>query len=148
MKKAQFFIAIMMNELGWVVSDPENLSSPVDYHELRGHLRIGTVFSDDATIASKIEKGLPLTVEEDIEIRQQVQKINDFIARETGLSSSVVHYLFWNVFRNCCPQSRLRLTVSTVVNGAPFLISTRRSRHIWGNAYSQSFVSQPVRSIK
>src|SRR5437867_6717437 len=32
------------------------------------------------------------------------QQVNNKIGKETGLGSSVVHYLFWNIFRNCCPR--------------------------------------------
>lgn len=94
----------MLNELGWDIQDREYLKSPVDYHEIRGHLRIGTLILEDKTLLDKIQKGLPLTNEEDIKIRSIIQKVNEDIGSQTGLTSSVIHYLLWNVFRSCCPR--------------------------------------------
>jgi hypothetical protein len=104
MKKSLFFLSIMNKELGWVIQDMENLLSPVDYHELRGHIRIGTITIQDEVIASKVQQGLVLTEGEDVEIRSVVQEANNRLSDQTGLSSSIIHYLFWNVFRNCCPR--------------------------------------------
>ncbi len=42
-KKSVFFLALMQNCGLWRYADPESLPAPVDYHEVRGHLRIGTV---------------------------------------------------------------------------------------------------------
>lgn len=103
-KKSLFFLSIAEKECGWELKDPENLSSPVDYHELRGHLRIGTVTINDPELAHKVERGLALTESEDNDLRAVTQKVNDSLAVKTGLGSSRVHYLFWNVFRNCCPR--------------------------------------------
>lgn len=104
MKKSQLFLAIMERELGWVIQDPENLLSPVDYHEMRGHLRIGTIRLCDEGLASKVRKGLTLNEEEDFEIRSKIQEVNSSISEQTGKSVSVIHSLFWNVFRSCCPR--------------------------------------------
>jgi hypothetical protein len=102
MKKSLFFLSIVSAELGWVVSDPKELLSPVDYHELRGHLRIGTVSIDSEALRSKIDGGLVLSENEDVQVRRMVQKANTALSEKTGLSSSAIHYLFWNLFRNCC----------------------------------------------
>ncbi|MBZ5535588.1 MAG: hypothetical protein LAO31_06500 [Acidobacteriia bacterium] len=102
MKKAHLFLAIMVRELGWAIQDPENLRSPVDYHEMRGHLRMGTLLIQDQRLASKVQRGLTLTEEEDCEIRSKIQAVNTFISNQTGLRVSVVHSLFWNLFRSCC----------------------------------------------
>ena len=104
MKKSQLFLAIMVRELGWAIKDPENLLSPVDYHEMRGHLRLGTILIQDQLLDSKVQKGLTLTEEEDCEIRSKIQGVNTFISNQTGLSVTVVHSLFWNLFRSCCPR--------------------------------------------
>ncbi len=105
MKKAHLFLALMENELGWVIRDPEHLLSPVDYHEMRGHLRMGTILVQDPGLASKVQRGLTLTDDEDCEIRSKIQRVNSFISNQTGLSVPVIHSLFWNVFRNCCPRA-------------------------------------------
>lgn len=104
MKKSQFFLSIAMKECGWKVRDPEHLSSPVDYHELRGHLRLGTLTINDPALGFKILHSLPLTESEDTALRTVVALVNDRLGSLSGLTSSIVHYLFWNVFRNCCPR--------------------------------------------
>ena len=104
-KKAFFFITLAVNECHWLVRDPQNLLSPVDYHELRGHLRVGTVTVCDQMLSRKLEHSLPITQSEDLLLRGAVQQLNDWIASETGISNSILHYLFWNVFRNCCSRS-------------------------------------------
>jgi hypothetical protein len=104
MKKTLFFTSLAVKECGWKLVDPNDLRSPVDYHELRGHLRIGTVVANDATLRHKVERGLVLTEEEDTHLRQKVQEVNDRAAAEAGITSSMMHYLCWNIFRNCCPR--------------------------------------------
>jgi hypothetical protein len=103
-KKSLFFLSIVANECGWAIQDREQLLSPVDYHELRGHLRVGTLTPIDAKLSEKIQRGVAFTEEEDTQLRLTAQEINNKIGKETGLGSSVVHYLFWNIFRNCCPR--------------------------------------------
>jgi len=55
-------------------------------------------------LRSKVQSGLAITEPEDFEIRSTVQSVNELISNGSGLSSSAIHYLFWNVFRNCCPR--------------------------------------------
>ena len=38
-KKIYFFLALMQNTGLWTYVDPDQLGAPVDYHEVRGHLR-------------------------------------------------------------------------------------------------------------
>jgi hypothetical protein len=102
MKKAHLFLAIMVRDLGWAIQDPENMLSPVDYHEMRGHLRMGTILIQDPQLASKVQQGLTLTENEDCEIRAKIQEVNAFISNQTGLRVPVIHSLFWNLFRSCC----------------------------------------------
>jgi hypothetical protein len=103
-KKSLFFLSIVKEECGWKIEDEENLISPVDYHEMRGHLRLGTLTLADAELSFKVQHGLAITEPDDIQLRTEAQKANQRIAEESGLDSSRVHYLFWNVFRNCCPR--------------------------------------------
>jgi len=103
-KKALFFCSIAVRECGWKSEDAASLRSPVDYHEMRGHLRIGTVKVIDAFLRDKIQRALPLTEAEDTELRAAIQNANDAVATSASVTSSVLHYLLWNVFRNCCPR--------------------------------------------
>jgi hypothetical protein len=103
-KKSLFFLSLANKECGWTFASGAGLSSPVDYHEIRGHLRIGTVQILNPDLLNKIESGVALTETEDTALRQKVQEVNDRTAKETGNSSSVIHYLCWNIFRNCCPR--------------------------------------------
>jgi hypothetical protein len=58
-KKTYFFLALMQNTSSWTYVDPESLGAPVDYHEVRGHLRIGTVLIQDSNLRERILKGEP-----------------------------------------------------------------------------------------
>ncbi|MEN6640996.1 MAG: hypothetical protein ABFE08_00985 [Armatimonadia bacterium] len=103
-KKSLFFASIAQSECGWQICDPEALFSPVDYHELRGHLRIGTLKFGKG-LQKKIDQGLVLSESEDTSVREAVQMANNQIAQETGISSSALHYFLWNYFRNCCSRT-------------------------------------------
>jgi hypothetical protein len=108
MKKSQFFLSIAVDECGWRVADPERLVPVVDYHELRGHLRIGTVRVVDHHLAEKIRLGIVVTDEEDVELRSRVQEVIEAAAEEGGTTPAALHYLVWNVIRNCCPRDPSR----------------------------------------
>lgn len=103
-KKSLFFASLAVMETKWEAVDFNSLRSPVDYHELRGHLRIGTVKIADRDLAAKVSGALPVTSDEDADIRAAVQRANDEIAERSSQSSSRIHYLMWNVFRQCCPR--------------------------------------------
>src|ERR1039458_3833690 len=55
-KKSYYFLALMMNQGIWTYRDSHNLGSPVDYHEVRGHLRYGTVTVLDDQLPVKLFK--------------------------------------------------------------------------------------------
>ncbi|MBL9123816.1 MAG: hypothetical protein JNG90_09305, partial [Planctomycetaceae bacterium] len=42
-KKSFYLLSLLKNNGIWSYRDPESLGAPVDYHEVRGHLRLGTV---------------------------------------------------------------------------------------------------------
>jgi hypothetical protein len=93
----------MRNTGSWKYQDPENLGPPVDYHEVRGHLRLGTGVVQEEGLRRKLLRSLPVTAEEDVAIRMAVYDAIMLLSRLTGISSpSRLHYLFWNVFRACC----------------------------------------------
>ena len=104
-KKTYFFLALMRNNGLWTYSDPENLGAPIDYHEIRGHLRIGTVRICDPELYLKVLKDREITREEDICIREAVDQALKLISNYSGIrNESQLHYLFWNIFRSCCTR--------------------------------------------
>jgi hypothetical protein len=104
-KKSFFFLALMHNAGLWSYADPGQLGAPVDYHEVRGHLRIGTVEICDPELRARIVEGREVTIEQDVAIRQAVHQALMFVSEDSGLHNpSQLHYLFWNVFRSCCAR--------------------------------------------
>ncbi len=104
-KKSFFFLGLMRNSGIWSYPDPQNLGAPVDYHEVRGHLRIGTVVIRDPELLRMLMSGDKVSREQDISIRNATHKAVMLISAESGLQDpSRLHYLFWNVFRSCCTR--------------------------------------------
>jgi hypothetical protein len=104
-KKSFFFLALMHNAGLWTYDDPEQLGPPIDYHEVRGHLRIGTVEVRDPDLHASLVAGREVTAEQDISIRRAVLRAVMLLSEFTGLRNpSQLHYLFWNVFRSCCTR--------------------------------------------
>lgn len=104
-KKSYFLLGLMRNSGYWTYVDPELLGAPVDYHEVRGHLRVGTVSVNDQELRRKLLSSIPVTGDEDIEIRRAVHDAIMLISDLSGLRNpSQLHYLFWNVFRSCCTR--------------------------------------------
>lgn len=103
-KKLFYLLAIMQNQGFWKYKDILNLSSPVNYHEQRGHLRLGTVIITDSVLERKIRNRRNITDQEDIEIRFAVRRAIEFIAQYLSVTPSMMHYYFWNFFRNCCKR--------------------------------------------
>ena len=103
-KKLFYFLALMQNQGFWTYRDNEHLSSPVNYHEQRGHFRIGTVRILDANLRKKIAARENITFDQDIEIRLTVRRAIEYMAQELNVSPSAAHYFFWNFFRNCCAR--------------------------------------------
>lgn len=102
-KKSLFLLSVMHNSGLWQYVDDEKLGPPVDYHEVRGHLRIGTVKVNDSELRQKLLNGLPVTDDEDTAIRQAVYDAIMHLSEITELHNpSQLHYLFWNVLRSCC----------------------------------------------
>lgn len=101
-KKSIFFLSLMKNNKFWSYEDEENLGPPVDYHEMRGHLRFGSVEIVDECLYSKLLNNVEISEEEDIQIRRAVFDAILYISKKLEISPSVLHYFFWNVFRSCC----------------------------------------------
>lgn len=104
MKKSFFFLALMKNHSLWSFSDVENLGPPVDYHEMRGHLRLGTVKIMDKRLLEQLLENAEISQEEDVLIRKAVYNAIMYIAHETSISTGTLHYFFWNLFRSCCTR--------------------------------------------
>jgi hypothetical protein len=103
-KKSYFFLALMRNAGLWRYADPENLGAPVDYHEVRGHLRLGTV-RVTPMLRDKLMSRTLVTEQEDIAIRMAVHDAIMKVSEMSGVRDpSRLHYLFWNVFRSCCTR--------------------------------------------
>jgi hypothetical protein len=104
-KKSIFFLSLMKNSNTWTYSDDELLGAPVDYHEMRGHLRIGTVVVRDKLLLDKLSRGQAVTAAEDLALRGAVYDAIILLSELTGLRNpSQLHYLFWNVYRACCKR--------------------------------------------
>jgi hypothetical protein len=104
-KKSYFFLALMRNAGLWSYSDPQNLGPPVDYHEVRGHLRVGTVRIQDHELRDKLERSQDVSSDEDVLIRRAVHDAIMRISAQSGIDDpSRLHYLFWNVFRSHCTR--------------------------------------------
>lgn len=101
-KKLLLFL-ILMNRYGfWNYHDIGELGVPVDYHEVRLHLRLGTVRVIDPWLQEKINSGSVLTAEEDVKIRLAVHDAIFEISEAADRTPADIHYLFWNIARNCC----------------------------------------------
>jgi hypothetical protein len=104
-KKSVFYLALMRNFGLWRYSDDELLGPPVDYHEVRGHLRLGTVRVADKDLLKKIREGHAVTAEEDVAIRSAIYRAIMHVSGESKVRNpSKLHYLFWNLFRSICTR--------------------------------------------
>jgi hypothetical protein len=101
-KKVRLLIGLLRDAHGWEFSNVDELGAPVDYHEIRGHLRIGTVIINDRILEAKIKSDC-VSDGEDRLIREGVSNAIDTIARHaTGVDSLKIHYVLWNYFRTIC----------------------------------------------
>ena len=101
-KKLTYFLTLMNRYGFWEYRDIHHLGAPIDYHETRLHLRLGTVKILDETILEKIVAGQPLDTAEDIAVRKAVYDAIFKIAASSGRTPADLHNFFWNVARNCC----------------------------------------------
>lgn len=100
-KKSAFFLALMQNAGIWSYRDEQELPPPVDYHEIRGHLRIGTVVVVEE-VQMRIAGNASISVAQDTAIRWAVRDAIQSIADQLKTPSNTLHYLFWNLFRAYC----------------------------------------------
>ncbi|QDV24367.1 hypothetical protein [Aureliella helgolandensis] len=100
-KKSAFFLALMSNSGLWKYADPDSLPAPIDYHEVRGHLRLGTVLLS-GELQRQVLAHEFVSARADIAIRSTVRRAIDLIASQTEYSPNRLHYFFWNLFRTYC----------------------------------------------
>ena len=104
-KKTYFFLGLMSSSSVWEYVDPEHVGAPVDYHEVRGHLRLGTVQILESELQERLFKGVPVSEQEDIAIRSTVHEAIVYISEMLGgVNPMELHYLFWNIFRSICKR--------------------------------------------
>lgn len=105
-KKSIFFLSLMSTSGLWRYQDPQTLGTPVDYHEVRGHLRVGTVRIEDPVLKSKLLHHDPVDFDDDIAIRQSVYDAIMLISELSGLRNPTqLHYFFWHIFRTLCTRN-------------------------------------------
>jgi hypothetical protein len=143
-KKSCFFLELMRGQCGWNYMDEQNLGAPVDYHEVRGHLRIGTVVIKDSDCERRIRAGTLLSGEEDVAIRLAVYGAIQEISVQLGNASpSTLHYLFWNVFRRCCGRDNTHCMSCGNQCGLP----ERYSRSFAATRPNQCFFAPACKSV-
>ena len=102
-KKSFFLLGLMRNSVGWRYADEEELGAPVDYHEMRGHVRLGTVVVHAVQLREKLLNRTPVDETEDVALRGRVAEAIRTIADFAGVRDCMrFHYLFWNLFRSIC----------------------------------------------
>jgi hypothetical protein len=101
-KKARLLIGLLRDAHGWEFRDAHKLGAPVDYHEIRGHLRIGTVIVKDSGMRDRFRADA-VTDCNDIAIRAAISEAIVAIAEDVpGNDALKVHYILWNYFRSLC----------------------------------------------
>lgn len=149
-KKSSFFLALMRNCGLWKYRDEHALPPPVDYHEVRGHLRIGTVRIVDMSLADKVRTGTTVSAAEDIAIRRCVSDAIVKISTASGIRNpSQLHYLFWNVFRSVCTRDAPQCFSMSAENGLPsryrsLLLSEAGDRCLFAEVCAGAGASDPI----
>jgi hypothetical protein len=101
-KKAKLLIGLLRDAHGWEFKDAHELGAPVDYHEIRGHLRVGTVIIADRDLNARIGTG-NVTSDEDNLVRAAIGDVISAIAVDLpNYDPLQVHYLLWNLIRAIC----------------------------------------------
>lgn len=105
-KKSRYLLALQRTTAGWQYVDLPNLGTPVDYHEVRLHLRLGTVRLHDTDLARRLVRRQPVTTEEDVAIRGAVNEVINLTAAKLKVTPATMHCAFWNYARNLCPRDQ------------------------------------------
>jgi hypothetical protein len=105
-KKSLYLLGLNGSTCGWTYEDQELLDPPVDYHEVRGHLRLGTVRIIDDKLRRMVSDGQPVDEAADLAIRGGVTAAIRRISNVSHFSPMRLHYAFWNLFRSICLRKR------------------------------------------
>ncbi|MDO8561062.1 MAG: hypothetical protein Q7R91_02505 [bacterium] len=105
-KKLTYFLTLMNRYGFWRYRDIHHLGVPVDYHEVRLHLRLGTVKITDTALAAKVAACTVLNAEEDVCIRSATHRAIVEISEFSGRMPADIHNFFWNMARNCCMRDK------------------------------------------
>ena len=105
--KLLFVLGLNSATCNWVYQDSELLDPPVDYHEVRGHLRLGTVELLDESLRTSILNGDYVDEAADVAIRTAVTNAIRLVGEYSRYSPMQLHYAFWNLFRGICLKSAL-----------------------------------------
>jgi hypothetical protein len=142
------FLSLMKSSGLWSFADDGMLGPSVDHHEVRGHLRLGTVRIINESIRERIFARKLLTCEEDVAIRHTVVDAIERIAQLAGTSQRKLHYLFWNLFSSICESEFPKCSVASrydvpevfsafVASGCPFT-------GVCANAGSRNLIPQHI----
>jgi hypothetical protein len=137
----------MQNQGLWKYRDPINVGPPVNYHEQRGHLRLGTVRIEDPLLLQKIRNREEVSKAQDIEIRMAVRRAIEFIAQYLSVSPSAMHYYFWNHIRNCCSRDNPHCTECTSCT-LPERYESGRARCIFSDVCPSAKISNELKLIE
>jgi hypothetical protein len=105
-KKSLYLLGLNATTCGWEYEDLDFLDPPVDYHEVRGHLRLGTVQVNDETLGQLIRSGRSVDRAADLAIRSAVTRAIRRVSDLSGFSPMQLHYAFWNLFRAVCVRGQ------------------------------------------
>jgi hypothetical protein len=105
-KKTRLLIGLLRDAHGWRFQDAHELGAPVDYHEIRGHLRIGTVTVTDVSWRPRFQSEI-ISSDDDNLVRSAISKaivaISNWLPNRDPLH---VHYVLWNYFRALCRRDK------------------------------------------
>ncbi len=106
LKKA-FVLLKIWQRLGlWEAKDKQNLFIPVDYHLLRVALRTGIVQVSDGALLQCLRQKMPVTDDEEDEIRSAVKWAYKRVEELSGIDVFVLDEIFWTIGRSCCHYAR------------------------------------------
>jgi hypothetical protein len=86
LKKSLFLLGLNGATCGWKYEDASLLDPPVDYHEVRGHLRIGTITVIDDALRDALNRHVAVGESADIAIRSSVTRAIQLVSDASGLS--------------------------------------------------------------
>lgn len=105
-KKSRLLVGLLRDVHGWQFKDADQVGAPVDYHEIRGHLRLGTVVVIDARMRRQMLSRAPVEEAVDLAVRRAISDCIDRIAASSGRFDPLqIHYILWAFFRAMCRRS-------------------------------------------